>query len=651
MGEKEDKEKAEKLAAAKKRVAQLQKAKKKAGGGATSGEKSTKQKSKDEELKSPAKQSTAEDAPIGSERLQHNQQTEQDEDILKHDQDEATLLDAIAAAQAAPSAPETITSPDPSTTEEGYPDPSIEDSITSPKTRGGLHERQPSLSIQSKMRSDSFRRTSAAGPLSPGPTSGSLPALAPDGETMNDIYRKQAVRLEELERDNKRLEKEAKDGEARWRRSEEELEELREASGEASALKTQAKKAEEAQSVIAELKAEIATLHRQAQQRGHSHSISKPIRSPSMPSTGGFTGSPDSLRRELESKDSTIADMELEISRLRSELSTKTSSCETHGSQISALQETLASTQNKLRNVEGELADSKKALTRASEKAVKEGVEKTSSAVKIKNLERELTQVSAARDEIMKKAENLEKKIETMNKLHREAEARNASKLAVAESQGREAGILKARLAAAENENLKLREERDRRKKREVSGADDEGLDELEDEERVRLERRVRELESEIFDLKRGVWRERRQEMQPNPESVVDDTSEFDEVDLSGNVPVNQNRNFTAHTSQPKHSSFSTVVNSGLAAFRGPPEQTNRPREDSLLQELDDDAEFDEEAFAIAQREEEARKMVEHVREVKRKLRDWEGWRLDLVDARRSAAGTLGAGLGEIFEV
>ena len=507
------------------------------------------------------------------------------------------------------------------------------------------------------MRSDSFRRTSAAGPLSPGTTSGALPALAPDGETMSDIYRKQALRLEELERDNKRLEKEAKDGEARWRRSEEELEELREASGEASALKTQVKKAEEAQSVIAELKAEIATLQRQAQQRGHSHSISKPIRSPSIPSVGDLTGSPDSLRKELESKDSTIADMELEISRLRSELSTKTSSCETHGSQISALQETLTSTQNKLRNVEGELADSKKALTRASEKAVKEGVEKTSSDTKIKNLERELAQVSAARDEIAKMAENLEKKIETMNKLHREAEARNASKLSVAESQGREAGMLKARLAAAENENLKLREERDRRKKREVSGADDEGLDELEDEERVRLERRVRELEGEVFDLKRGVWRERRQEMQPNPESVADgaakkdDTSEFDEVDLSGNVPVNQSRNSTAHTSQPKHSSFSTVLNSGLAAFRGSPEQTDRPREDSLLQELDDDAEFDEEAFAIAQREEEARKMVEHVREVKRKLRDWEGWRLDLVDARRSAAGTLGAGLGEIFEV
>jgi hypothetical protein len=40
--------------------------------------------------------------------------------------------------------------------------------------------------------------------------------------------------------------------------------------------------------------------------------------------------------------------------------------------------------------------------------------------------------------------------------------------------------------------------------------------------------------------------------------------------------------------------------------------------------------------------------MVEHVREVKRKLKDWQGWRLDLVDVRRGGGGF---GIGEIFEV
>jgi predicted nucleic acid-binding Zn-ribbon protein len=614
-------------------------------------EKSSKQKSKDEEPKSLSKHTNPHDGPVESDLLTPDY-GEQEDHSPHSDQDEAVFNTAIAAAQAAPPANETVPSPDTSTTQ-GRSDPSSEDSIANKKARENTGGRQGSISIQSKLRSDSFRRTSTAGPLSPSATSACLPALTPDGETMNDIYRKQALRLDELERENKRLEKEAREGEARWRRGEEELEELREVFGEASvAFKVQAKKAEESQSVITELKAEIAALQRQLQQRGHSHSVSKSMRSPSIPSAGDHTSSPDSLRREVESKDSTISDMELEISRLRSELSAQNSSWEARANQISALQHNLASTQNKLRNVEGELADSKKALTRASEKAVKEGVEMTSSDTKIKALEREVVEVSAARDEMVKKVENLEKKMETMNKLHRETEARNASKLSAAELQGRESGMLKARLAAAENETLKLREERDGRKKREVSGADDEGLDELEDEERIRLERRVRELEAEIFDLKRGVWRERRQAMQSNPKSGIDgplnkdDAGDFDEVDLSGNGPLSQNRSLRAQSSQQKHSSFSTVLNSGLAAFRGSPEYGTRPRQDSLLHELDDDSAFDEEAFALAQREEEARRMVEHVREVKRKLRDWEGWRLDLVDARKSAAG-----MGEIFQV
>lgn len=583
---------------------------------------------------------------------------EQNENIPQPDSDGATVDDAVAVvAQSADPAAETVNSPQVTTADEGRRDGAPGESVTVPKVRGGLHGRQPSLSVQSKMRSDSFRRISTAGPLSPSAMTGALPSITPDSETMNDIYRKQALRLEELERDNKRLEKEARDAETRWRRGEDELEELREASGEASALKAQAKKAEEAQSEIAKLEAEISTLRRQVQQRGHSQSVSKSTRSPGAPGTADSAGLPDNLRRELENRDSTIADMELEISRLRGKLSTKTSSCETHDSQISALQNTLTATQNKLRNIDAELADSKKALSRASEKAVKEGVEKTTYDTKMKALERDLAEASAARDDIVKKAETLEKKVETMNKLHREAEARNASKLSAAEAQGREASMLKARLAATENENLRIREERDRRKKGEVAGADDEGLDELEDEERVRLERRVRELEGEIFDLRRGVWRERRKDMQPDPGtgakgmSNTDDAGDFDEVDLSGSGTAGRSRSLAAQTSQQKHSSISTVLSSGLAAFRGSPEYTTRPRQDSLLQEFDDGSAFDEQAFAIAQREEEARKMVEHVREVKRKLRDWEGWRLDLVDARKSAAGMLGTGFGEIFEV
>jgi hypothetical protein len=82
-----------------------------------------------------------------------------------------------------------------------------------------------SISQQSKMRSSSFR--SASGPLSPSQE------FPPEENTAPDIYRKQAVRIEELEKENKRLAKEASDGERRYKKAEEELEELREAEGDA----------------------------------------------------------------------------------------------------------------------------------------------------------------------------------------------------------------------------------------------------------------------------------------------------------------------------------------------------------------------------------------------------------------------------------
>lgn len=109
------------------------------------------------------------------------------------------------------------------------------------------HNRQPSLSLQSKMRSSSFRRTSVGQtPLSPtaiNVKSPTLPPLTPDEDTISDIYRKQAVRLEELEKENKRIEKQAQDAEARWRKTETELEEAREANSEAAELRAKLEKA------------------------------------------------------------------------------------------------------------------------------------------------------------------------------------------------------------------------------------------------------------------------------------------------------------------------------------------------------------------------------------------------------------------------
>ncbi len=84
----------------------------------------------------------------------------------------------------------------------------------------------PSLSQQSKIRSSSFRQ----GPLSPGLAG----PISPDGETAPDIYRKHVARIEELEKENKRLGKDLADAEKRWQKAEEELADLREADGEST---------------------------------------------------------------------------------------------------------------------------------------------------------------------------------------------------------------------------------------------------------------------------------------------------------------------------------------------------------------------------------------------------------------------------------
>lgn len=540
------------------------------------------------------------------------------------DADEAAFNDAIKAASAggvASLSPDAVESP--ATISPPAADQELASSSTT--ARGQRHStRQPSVSLQSKIRSTSFRDS---GPLSPA-------LVTPSGLS----------RPEELERENKRLAREAEEHEKRWRRVEEELEELREQNAERSISG-----GADADGEISRLRAEVETLRRRT---------NTAARRESSLAVGG--DDVESLKTELESKDSTIADMQLEISRLRGQLSSQTEGCETHGEQISALQSSLSSVENKLRGLQTELADTKKALSRASEKAVLDGTERTSKDTKIRSLERELEEAISKRDEVVKKAEQLDKKVEAMNKLHREAESRNSNKLATSEATARELPGLRAKIEKLESENSRLREKH----KRVMSGSGgDEGLDELEDEERQKLEKKIRDLEGQVFDLQRGVWRDKRMQMQPRGDdgsrTSLDPGEDFDEVDLSGSGNASRRRssgNLLHQQSQTRHSGFTQVLNSGLAAFRtsttspdSQSRQQNRPRNDSLLQEFDDDdTGFDEHAFARAQAEEEARKMVEHVREVKRGLKGWVGWRLDLVDARRASGGV---GFGEIFDV
>ena len=103
-------------------------------------------------------------------------------------------------------------------------DEASEDTVASPTTSPTLAIATPSLSEQSRLRSASFRH---GGPRSPSGTG--------DGETAADIYRKQSARIDELERQNKRLTKDAADSEKRWRNAEDALADARDG-GETSEL-------------------------------------------------------------------------------------------------------------------------------------------------------------------------------------------------------------------------------------------------------------------------------------------------------------------------------------------------------------------------------------------------------------------------------
>jgi hypothetical protein len=109
--------------------------------------------------------------------------------------------------------------PEPDTEDAALPEANADPSTSPPQAA-------PSLAEQSKLRSSSFRKSISisASPLSPGP-------FSPDGETAPDIYRKHVARIEELEKENKRLSKEAADSDKRWQKVEEELADLREADG------------------------------------------------------------------------------------------------------------------------------------------------------------------------------------------------------------------------------------------------------------------------------------------------------------------------------------------------------------------------------------------------------------------------------------
>ena len=322
---------------------------------------------------------------------------------------------------------------------------------------------------------------------------------------------------------------------------------------------------------------------------------------------------PSELQEELKSKTKTIESMELEISRLRARVERQESGASSEKEQITALEEKVARAEAAAGKAQRELQDVKRNLDRTSEKAIREGSERTSAETKIKTLEHDLKEAEDENDELGKKVDALEKKVATLTTLHKEQDSRLQALRREKEKADKEAERL-------ESENIKLRS----RKSHEGGGLDDEGVDELENEERLKLEKKIRNLEAEVHELRSGAWIGKRRELEATSPG-------FQDVDLSS-AGLGPTRRKSAA------GGIGDFFTSGLNALAG-------GNDDEFLDD-DGDMDFDEEAFRKAQ-EEDAKKRIERIKEVKRALKHWEGWRLDIVENRRG--GT--EGIGEIFEV
>jgi myosin heavy subunit len=340
----------------------------------------------------------------------------------------------------------------------------------------------------------------------------------------------------------------------------------------------------------------------------------------------------EDLIAQLNSKSETISSLELEISSLQSKLTSIQDTSSEKDSQISNLELEIEKVRHEAESSAQELSDLKANLENASEKA-----DANDGATRIAQLEAALGTAKRAAEEATKRASTQEKKVETLTTLHRESDARHQTRIAEYSKTERDAKELRARVTALSNENARLTDEAIRRKKLEASG-DSAGVEELEDEERQRLASRVRDLEEEVFELRRGVWREKRTALQPS----IDGNDTFDDVDLDSAIsPTHGGKR------QNQHSTLQDVINSGLAAFTGGGDKrkslgpVGRDRGQSIGLMSDDGFEFDEDAFKAAQ-EDEAKNRLERVKEIKRGLVKFKGWRVDIADLR--------GGWGGVFE-
>jgi hypothetical protein len=474
--------------------------------------------------------------------------------------------------------------------ETAEPAASIEPTAENPDIVNNDGEEIPKPSGEKKPRSESFK--------SP-------------GAEVQELYRKQASRIEELEKENKTLKQQEEDSKSRSAKLEEEVESLRGDSSETVKLRSKAKEADR-------LTEELATTQRQVAQ------LQAAAKAPARKASG----TDSALAGQLASKTTTIEQLELEISKLRNSTTELENKLSERDATIAEHEERARETEAATTAAKRELDNLKVSIAFPSDetKAANEDPEALTKRITV--LESDLRTAQSDLEAAASRASSLERKIEALNNLLRDATTSSQAK-------DRELGDLRTQLKRND-------------KPSHVRDASDFELGD-EETEAGALQARIRALEAENFELRRGVWRDQRAALQPG---MYDDGDEhgYEDVDLNG--PGQGGGGIGGFAAGQRHSTLQDVITSGINAFTGRPRDAARPgqtheRKPSLGL-LSDDG-FDEDAFRLAQ-EEDAKRRVERVKEVKRGLEQWRGWRMDIADLRRNGIGG-NREVGPVFEI
>jgi len=401
--------------------------------------------------------------------------------------------------------------------------------------------------------------------------------------------------------------------------------------------------------------------------------------------------SASALEDQLATKTSTIESLELEVSNLRHSITTADTANLALTARVAELELSLRTSEDALSAAQTELntlrttaAASTATTTETTESTIKPDDNET----RLRLLTTDLTAAQRTATDATERATNLQKKIDTLTALHRDAETARNRELDKLRS---ETASLRARAKAAVDA---------------PGSTEDDGDTDIEDDEnsKAALKAKLRALETEVFDLKRGVWREKRMEIQEaggDPLASLDafdpaynysagynppmqspgGRSVYDDIDLATPGQQGAYRGQSPSLNRTKSSGLSAFsVGNVLSAFTGsvtsPPATSQRThvrrqsstggggaggffaaaaelvtgtqqQGDALLEGdgEDDDFVFDEDAFRKAKEEEDKRRL-ERVREVKRGLVDWRGWRVDMVDVCSAEAVP-----GSVFDV